>query len=76
MEFSAQAEGRLMTGREMGRGICHWCSGRSELGQHRISRDLVKVNIDPHKPADCIISILNVQTYISSFMAPSLRPMR
>eukprot|EP00959_Pyramimonas_sp_CCMP1952_P285704 5973758-Pyramimonas_sp.AAC.1 len=26
MEYSAQNEGRLMTGREMVRAICHWCS--------------------------------------------------
>eukprot|EP00959_Pyramimonas_sp_CCMP1952_P463584 9485176-Pyramimonas_sp.AAC.1 len=39
-----------MTGREMVRAICHWCSVWSELGQHRISRDLFKVKIDPHKP--------------------------
>eukprot|EP00959_Pyramimonas_sp_CCMP1952_P369898 7747059-Pyramimonas_sp.AAC.1 len=32
MEFSAQTEGRLMTGREMVRSICHWCSVWSELG--------------------------------------------
>eukprot|EP00959_Pyramimonas_sp_CCMP1952_P049968 1044492-Pyramimonas_sp.AAC.1 len=50
VEFSAQNEGRLMTGREMARAICHWCSVRSELGQRRISRDLFKVTIDPHKP--------------------------
>eukprot|EP00959_Pyramimonas_sp_CCMP1952_P442893 9271697-Pyramimonas_sp.AAC.1 len=41
MEFSAQSEGGL-TGREMVRAICHWCSVRRELGQHRISRDLFK----------------------------------
>eukprot|EP00959_Pyramimonas_sp_CCMP1952_P310028 6488042-Pyramimonas_sp.AAC.1 len=33
VEFSAQAEGGLVTGREMVRAICHWCSVRSELGQ-------------------------------------------
>eukprot|EP00959_Pyramimonas_sp_CCMP1952_P302341 6326119-Pyramimonas_sp.AAC.1 len=49
-EFNAQAEGRLMTGREMVRAICHWCSVRSELGQHRISRDLFRVIIDPREP--------------------------
>eukprot|EP00959_Pyramimonas_sp_CCMP1952_P030421 637534-Pyramimonas_sp.AAC.1 len=43
-------EGRLLTGREMVRAICHWCSVRSELGQHRISRDIFKVVMDPHKP--------------------------
>eukprot|EP00959_Pyramimonas_sp_CCMP1952_P048316 1008619-Pyramimonas_sp.AAC.1 len=37
MEFGAQAEERLLTGRELIRAICHWCSVRSELGQHRIS---------------------------------------
>eukprot|EP00959_Pyramimonas_sp_CCMP1952_P393478 8244645-Pyramimonas_sp.AAC.1 len=26
MEFSAQTEGGLITGREMVRAICHWCS--------------------------------------------------
>eukprot|EP00959_Pyramimonas_sp_CCMP1952_P297876 6231245-Pyramimonas_sp.AAC.1 len=26
VEFSAQAEGGLMTGRAMVRAICHWCS--------------------------------------------------
>eukprot|EP00959_Pyramimonas_sp_CCMP1952_P016238 343533-Pyramimonas_sp.AAC.1 len=50
MEYSAQNEGRLLTGREMVRAICHWCSVRSELGQHRISRDIFKVVIDPNKP--------------------------
>eukprot|EP00959_Pyramimonas_sp_CCMP1952_P393005 8234948-Pyramimonas_sp.AAC.1 len=42
MEYSAQNEGRLLIGREMVRAICHWCSVRSELGQHRISRDIFK----------------------------------
>ena len=32
------------------RAICYWCSVRSELGQHRICRDIFKVVIDPHKP--------------------------
>eukprot|EP00959_Pyramimonas_sp_CCMP1952_P245850 5138317-Pyramimonas_sp.AAC.1 len=50
MEYSAQNEGRLLTGREMARAICHWCSVRSELGQRRISRDIFKVVIDPIKP--------------------------
>eukprot|EP00959_Pyramimonas_sp_CCMP1952_P420024 8797606-Pyramimonas_sp.AAC.1 len=50
MECSAQNEGRLLTGREMVRAMCHWCSVRSELGQHRMSRDIFKVVIDPHKP--------------------------
>eukprot|EP00959_Pyramimonas_sp_CCMP1952_P435428 9117611-Pyramimonas_sp.AAC.1 len=31
MEFGAQAEERLLRGREMIRAICHWCSVRSEL---------------------------------------------
>eukprot|EP00959_Pyramimonas_sp_CCMP1952_P273949 5726403-Pyramimonas_sp.AAC.1 len=34
----------------MVRAICHWCSVRSELGQHRIPRDLFKVKIDPRRP--------------------------
>eukprot|EP00959_Pyramimonas_sp_CCMP1952_P409061 8572462-Pyramimonas_sp.AAC.1 len=42
MECSAQNEGRLLTGREMVRAICHWFSVRSELGQRRISRDIFK----------------------------------
>eukprot|EP00959_Pyramimonas_sp_CCMP1952_P207830 4346999-Pyramimonas_sp.AAC.1 len=42
LELSAQNEGRLMTGREMVRAMCHWCSARSELGQRRISRDIFK----------------------------------
>eukprot|EP00959_Pyramimonas_sp_CCMP1952_P249526 5216082-Pyramimonas_sp.AAC.1 len=50
MEFAAQFEKRLLTGREMVRAICYWCSVRSELGQHRISRDLFKVVIDPNRP--------------------------
>eukprot|EP00959_Pyramimonas_sp_CCMP1952_P299847 6271716-Pyramimonas_sp.AAC.1 len=50
VEFSARNEGRLMTGREIVRANCHWCSVRSELGQHRISRGLFKVIIDPRKP--------------------------
>eukprot|EP00959_Pyramimonas_sp_CCMP1952_P164840 3445434-Pyramimonas_sp.AAC.1 len=37
MECGAQNEQRLLTGREMIRAICYWCSVRSELGQHRIS---------------------------------------
>eukprot|EP00959_Pyramimonas_sp_CCMP1952_P293926 6147270-Pyramimonas_sp.AAC.1 len=32
------------------RAICHWCSVRSELGQHRNSRDIFKVVIDPNHP--------------------------
>eukprot|EP00959_Pyramimonas_sp_CCMP1952_P411777 8629075-Pyramimonas_sp.AAC.1 len=40
MEFGAQNEKRLLTGREMTRAICYWCSVRSGLGQHRISRDI------------------------------------
>eukprot|EP00959_Pyramimonas_sp_CCMP1952_P250738 5241056-Pyramimonas_sp.AAC.1 len=42
MECVAQNEGRLLTGRELVRAICHWCSVRSELGQHRISRVIFK----------------------------------
>eukprot|EP00959_Pyramimonas_sp_CCMP1952_P261248 5461912-Pyramimonas_sp.AAC.1 len=53
MEFGAQAEERLSTGRETIRAICYMCSVRSELGQHRISRDIFKVVIDPnHHDAD------------------------
>eukprot|EP00959_Pyramimonas_sp_CCMP1952_P189097 3955347-Pyramimonas_sp.AAC.1 len=50
MGYSAQNEGRLLTGREMVRAICYWCSVKSELGQCRISRGIFKVVIDPHKP--------------------------
>eukprot|EP00959_Pyramimonas_sp_CCMP1952_P251720 5259495-Pyramimonas_sp.AAC.1 len=50
MEFGVQAEERLLTGREMIRAIYYWCSVRSELGQHRISRDIFKVVIDPDHP--------------------------
>eukprot|EP00959_Pyramimonas_sp_CCMP1952_P263146 5502932-Pyramimonas_sp.AAC.1 len=50
MEFVAQNEKRLLTGREMVRAICYWCSVRSELGQHRSSRDIFKVVIDPSRP--------------------------
>eukprot|EP00959_Pyramimonas_sp_CCMP1952_P254400 5313873-Pyramimonas_sp.AAC.1 len=42
MEYGAQNEERLLTGREMIRAICYWCSVRSELGQRRISRDIFK----------------------------------
>eukprot|EP00959_Pyramimonas_sp_CCMP1952_P043035 900498-Pyramimonas_sp.AAC.1 len=50
MECGAQNEQRLLTGREMIRAICYWCSVRSELSQHRISRDIFKVVIDPNRP--------------------------
>eukprot|EP00959_Pyramimonas_sp_CCMP1952_P446711 9353787-Pyramimonas_sp.AAC.1 len=50
MEYSAQNEGMPLTGREMVRAICRWCSAWSELGQHRISRDIFKVIIGPRKP--------------------------
>eukprot|EP00959_Pyramimonas_sp_CCMP1952_P371337 7776119-Pyramimonas_sp.AAC.1 len=42
MECGAQNEQRLLTGREMIRAICYRRSVRSELGQHRISRDIFK----------------------------------
>eukprot|EP00959_Pyramimonas_sp_CCMP1952_P291447 6096298-Pyramimonas_sp.AAC.1 len=42
MEYGAQNEEKLLTGREMIRAICYWCSVRSELGQDRISRDIFK----------------------------------
>eukprot|EP00959_Pyramimonas_sp_CCMP1952_P160512 3357067-Pyramimonas_sp.AAC.1 len=42
MGYGAQNEERLLTRREMMRAICYWCSVRSELGQHRISRDICK----------------------------------
>eukprot|EP00959_Pyramimonas_sp_CCMP1952_P321458 6726678-Pyramimonas_sp.AAC.1 len=50
MECGAQNEKRLLTGRDMIRAICYWCSVGSELGQHRISRDIFKVAIDPNRP--------------------------
>eukprot|EP00959_Pyramimonas_sp_CCMP1952_P286242 5985664-Pyramimonas_sp.AAC.1 len=50
MEYGAQNEQRLLTGREMIRAICYWCSVRSELGQHRISRGIFKVVIDHNRP--------------------------
>eukprot|EP00959_Pyramimonas_sp_CCMP1952_P288364 6030017-Pyramimonas_sp.AAC.1 len=50
MECGAQNEERLLTGREMVRAICYWCSVRWELGQRRISRDIFKVVSYPNKP--------------------------
>eukprot|EP00959_Pyramimonas_sp_CCMP1952_P071614 1495556-Pyramimonas_sp.AAC.1 len=50
MEHSCQIEGRLLTGREMMRAMCAWCSARSESGQHWIWRDLFKLTIDRQKP--------------------------
>eukprot|EP00959_Pyramimonas_sp_CCMP1952_P244981 5119971-Pyramimonas_sp.AAC.2 len=50
MEYGAQNEERLLTGREMVRAICYWCSVRSELSQHRISRDIFKGVVDSNKP--------------------------
>eukprot|EP00959_Pyramimonas_sp_CCMP1952_P344463 7214518-Pyramimonas_sp.AAC.1 len=41
-----QIEGRLLTGREMLRALCVWCSVRSESGQHWICRDLLKLTVD------------------------------
>eukprot|EP00959_Pyramimonas_sp_CCMP1952_P251297 5251858-Pyramimonas_sp.AAC.1 len=62
MEFGAQAEERLLTGRKMVRAICHWCSVRSELGQHRISRDIFKVVIDPNHPDADLYHFYNERT--------------
>ena len=50
MEYERQLVGTLLTGREMIRAICVWCSVRSDLGQHRICRDILKVYIDRQKP--------------------------
>ena len=50
MEFAAINDKRFLKGREMIRAVCYWCSVRSELGQHRICRDIFKVVIDPQKP--------------------------
>eukprot|EP00959_Pyramimonas_sp_CCMP1952_P175274 3662834-Pyramimonas_sp.AAC.1 len=47
MEHGAQNAQRLLTGREIIRAMCYRCSVRSELGQHRTSRDIFKVAIDP-----------------------------
>eukprot|EP00959_Pyramimonas_sp_CCMP1952_P343997 7205076-Pyramimonas_sp.AAC.1 len=76
MECSAQNEERLLTGREMVRAICHWCSVRSELGQRRISRGIFKIVIDPHKQDADLCHIYNGQTYTSSSTAPDLRQMK
>eukprot|EP00959_Pyramimonas_sp_CCMP1952_P050853 1062278-Pyramimonas_sp.AAC.1 len=46
----------------MVRAICHWCSVRSELGQHRMSRDLFKANIGPHKPDAVLYHFYNEGT--------------
>eukprot|EP00959_Pyramimonas_sp_CCMP1952_P306622 6417104-Pyramimonas_sp.AAC.1 len=40
MEYGAQNEERLLTGREMIRAICYWCSVRSELGQRHVHQQL------------------------------------
>eukprot|EP00959_Pyramimonas_sp_CCMP1952_P318587 6666113-Pyramimonas_sp.AAC.1 len=50
MEHSCQLEGRLLTGREILRAICAWCSARSESGPRWICRDLFKLTIDGRKP--------------------------
>eukprot|EP00959_Pyramimonas_sp_CCMP1952_P399325 8367059-Pyramimonas_sp.AAC.1 len=50
MEHSRQIEGRLLTGREMARVICVWCSVRSESGQHWICRGLFKLTTDRQNP--------------------------
>eukprot|EP00959_Pyramimonas_sp_CCMP1952_P012742 269544-Pyramimonas_sp.AAC.1 len=77
MEYGAQNEERLLTGREMIRAICYRCSVRSELGQHRISRDIFQIIIDPNCPdADYIISIMNGHTFINSSTASDLHVMR
>eukprot|EP00959_Pyramimonas_sp_CCMP1952_P198686 4155799-Pyramimonas_sp.AAC.1 len=52
MECGAQNEKRPLTGREMKRAICHWCSVRSELGQHRISLDIFKQLYGVRPPSD------------------------
>eukprot|EP00959_Pyramimonas_sp_CCMP1952_P017851 378615-Pyramimonas_sp.AAC.1 len=49
MEFAARNEQRLLTGRDVAQAICCWCSVRSKLGQHRISRDIFKVVTDPNR---------------------------
>eukprot|EP00959_Pyramimonas_sp_CCMP1952_P336065 7036845-Pyramimonas_sp.AAC.1 len=46
----------------MVRAICYWCSVRSELGQHRISRDISKVVIDPNKPDADLYHFYNERT--------------
>eukprot|EP00959_Pyramimonas_sp_CCMP1952_P000641 12391-Pyramimonas_sp.AAC.1 len=50
MGNSSHIEGRLITGREMVRAICVWCSVRSERGQHWMRRDLYRITIDRQKP--------------------------
>eukprot|EP00959_Pyramimonas_sp_CCMP1952_P359920 7536120-Pyramimonas_sp.AAC.1 len=62
MEYGAQNEQKLLTGREMVRAICYWCSVRSELGQHRISRDIFKVVIDPSRPDADLYHVCNEGT--------------
>ena len=41
------------------RAICVWCSVRSELGQHRICRDILKVQIDRQKPNEDLYRFYN-----------------
>eukprot|EP00959_Pyramimonas_sp_CCMP1952_P229202 4792383-Pyramimonas_sp.AAC.2 len=50
MEHGDHNGQRLLAGREMIRAICYWYSVRSEFGQHRISRGIFKVVIDPNLP--------------------------
>eukprot|EP00959_Pyramimonas_sp_CCMP1952_P408739 8566118-Pyramimonas_sp.AAC.1 len=62
MEFGAQNEQRLLTGREMIWAMCYWCSFRSELGHRRISRDIFKVVIDPTRPDADLYHFYNERT--------------
>eukprot|EP00959_Pyramimonas_sp_CCMP1952_P089894 1881480-Pyramimonas_sp.AAC.1 len=47
VEHSCQTEQRLLTGREMIRDICVWCSVRPESGWHWMCRDLQDYNRPP-----------------------------
>eukprot|EP00959_Pyramimonas_sp_CCMP1952_P117679 2460161-Pyramimonas_sp.AAC.1 len=62
VEFAAQNEKRPLAGREMIRVICYWCSVRSEVGQHHISRDIFKGVIDPNRPDDDLYHFYNAWT--------------
>eukprot|EP00959_Pyramimonas_sp_CCMP1952_P039433 825226-Pyramimonas_sp.AAC.1 len=59
MEYGAQNEERLLTGREILRAICYWCSVRVELCQHRISRDIFKVVIDHNHQDSALYHLYN-----------------
>eukprot|EP00959_Pyramimonas_sp_CCMP1952_P303908 6360046-Pyramimonas_sp.AAC.1 len=78
MEFAAQNEKRLLTGREMIGAICYWCSVRSERGQHRISRDSFKVVMDPNRPDADLCHFYNewADVYASSSMVYDPLPTR